>query len=63
MNVAMTAILTPKPNPLPDLSNSHHKPIDIAASVKDSWKLLAKSNFWYQLRNTMLIAFSGTKEN
>jgi hypothetical protein len=33
------------PNPLPDLSNSHHNPIDMAAKVRDNCMLLAKSNF------------------
>lgn len=36
---------TPRPNPLRDLSNNHHKPIDMAASDKDSCMLLAKSIF------------------
>lgn len=39
-------MLTPRPKPLRERSNVHHRPMESAASVRDSWTLLAKSTFW-----------------
>lgn len=43
--VARKAVVMPKPKPLLDLSNVHHRPKDKAASVRESCTLLAKSSF------------------
>lgn len=39
-------MVTPSPKPLRERSNVHHKPMERAARVSDSWMLLAKSTFY-----------------
>ena len=46
---------TPSPKPDRERSKSHHSPMDMAANVNDSCRLLAKSIFCVMVKGNPLI--------